>query len=147
MLENTENLTADEIRYLESKKGKILNPRMDGTFKAMFTQPTAESRKALHSFLEAVLVRKIDAVKFEPNDSVQQFASQRDVDYDINVRFSTGESAEIEMQAWRQNYDYGKRAEYQAARLLSTYLNDGDSWDKVQKVYQISILDYNYYTD
>lgn len=76
---------------------------------------------------------------------MQQFSGQRDVNFDLNVRFSSGESAEIEMQAWPQYYDYGKRAEYQVARLLSTYLITGDDWDRVYKVYQISILDYNYY--
>lgn len=144
-MNENENLTQEELDYLNSKKGKLLNPRMDSTFKALFTQPTEESKKALHSFLEAVLVRDIDEVKFEPNDAVQQFGTQRDADYDINVRFSTGESAEIEMQAWSQNYDYGKRAEYQCARLLSTYLNKGEAWDNVQKVYQISVLDYKYF--
>ena len=89
--------------------------------------------------------RKIAKVSFEPNDAVQMLGTQRSVDYDINVRFSTGEAAEIEMQAWQQIYDYGKRAEYQVARLLSTHLNRGESWGKVNKAYQISVLDYEYY--
>ncbi|MCR5125513.1 MAG: PD-(D/E)XK nuclease family transposase [Treponema sp.] len=138
------NLTEAEWNYIESNKGKLLNPRLDSTFKAIFTQPTEESRAALHSFLEAATESKIDEVSFEPNGAAQQFGMQRNVDYDINVRFSTGESAEIEMQAWQQNYDYGMRAEYQAARLLSTYLGSGELWSEVKKVYQISILDYNY---
>lgn len=53
-----ESLTNDEIRYLESNRGKILNPRMDSTFKAMFTQPTKSSRIALLSFLEAMTGKK-----------------------------------------------------------------------------------------
>ncbi|MBR1616469.1 MAG: Rpn family recombination-promoting nuclease/putative transposase [Treponema sp.] len=141
---DTENPTADELAYIESHKGKILNPRLDSTFKAIFTQPTDESRIALHDFLEAAIGEDIADVSFEPNDAVQDFAGQRDVDYDINVHFSTGEAAEIEMQAWQQKYDFGKRAEYQAARLLGAYLNKGESWGSVKKVYQISILDYNY---
>jgi predicted transposase/invertase (TIGR01784 family) len=145
MITSTEHLTIDELNYLKANEGCILNPRMDCTFKAIFTQPTEDSRKALHSFLEAVLDREIDEVKFEPNDAVQMLGTQRSVDYDINVRFSTGEVAEIEMQAWQQTYDYGKRAEYQVSRLLSTHLNKGEPWSKVNKAYQISVLDYEYY--
>ena len=48
------------------------------------------------------------------------------------------------MQAFNQQYDYGKRAEYQVARLETTYLKKGDSWEKAPTVYQITVLDFNY---
>ncbi len=48
------------------------------------------------------------------------------------------------MQARRQAYDYGKRAEYQAARLASSRLKRGSDWDKAPTVYQISVLDFEY---
>ena len=48
------------------------------------------------------------------------------------------------MQAFNQEYDYGKRAEYQVARLETTYLRKGDSWEKAPTVYQISVLDFNF---
>ncbi len=32
----------------QMKEGKLLNPRIDSTFKAMFTQNTEESRGASH---------------------------------------------------------------------------------------------------
>jgi len=140
----TEDFKTQEEYLSQMERGALLNPRIDSTFKAIFTQPTDESRIALHDFLEAAIGEDIADVSFEPNDAVQDFAGQRDVDYDINVHFSTGEAAEIEMQAWQQKYDFGKRAEYQAARLLGAYLNKGESWGSVKKVYQISILDYNY---
>ena len=48
------------------------------------------------------------------------------------------------MQAFNQKYDYGKRAEYQVARLETTYLERGDSWETAPQVYQITVLDFNY---
>ena len=48
------------------------------------------------------------------------------------------------MQAFDQQYDYGKRAEYQVARLETTYLQKGDDWEKAPIVYQISVLNFNY---
>ena len=44
--------------------------------------------------------------------------------------------------AFNQKYDYGKRAEYQVARLETTYLKKGDTWEKAPKVYQITVLDF-----
>ena len=48
------------------------------------------------------------------------------------------------MQAFNQEYDYGKRAEYQVSRLETTYLKKGDTWEKAPKVYQITVLDFIY---
>ena len=44
--------------------------------------------------------------------------------------------------AFNQKYDYGKRADYQVARLETTYLKKGDTWEKAPKVYQITVLDF-----
>lgn len=49
-----------EEEYLsQMESGALLNPRLDSTFKALFTQPTQEFRDALHSFLEAATEQKI----------------------------------------------------------------------------------------
>ena len=76
--------------------------------------------------------------------SPASFSGQRDVSYDISCEFDDGMAADIEMQAFDQKYDYGKRAEYQVARLETTYLKKGDGWEKAPTVYQISVLDFNY---
>ena len=39
--------------------------------------------------------------------------------YDISVEFDGGELSDIEMQAWKEDYDYTVRAEVKAARLLT----------------------------
>jgi len=54
-MQENENISQEELDYINANKGRLLNPRMDSTFKALFTQPTAESKSALHSFLEAKL--------------------------------------------------------------------------------------------
>ena len=124
--------------------GKLLNPRIDSTFKAMFTQNTSESKSALKSFLEAATERKIKSCEPATNEPPQGYMGQRGLNYDIACVFDDGLAADIEMQAYNQKYDYGKRAEYQVARLETTYLGKGDGWEKAPKVYQISVLNFNY---
>ena len=137
-----------EEEYLSQMgSGRLLNPRMDSTFKALFTRPTKEAREALHSFLEAVTERKIRTFSLTANDAPSGFSGQRDVSYDIMCEFDDGLSADIEMQAFQRQYDYGKRAEYQVARLETTYLKKGDDWEKAPIVYQVTILDFNYGND
>lgn len=139
-------LTEEEY-VAQMKTGALLNPRVDSTFKALFTQPTKESKAALHSFLEAATERKIKKVELKPNEAPVSFDGQRGISYDILCEFNDGLSADVEMQAFDQEYDYGKRAEYQVARLETTYLEKGDDWEKAPIVFQITVLDFNYDND
>ncbi len=124
------------------KTGALLNPRIDSTFKALFTQPTRESQEALRSFLEAATEHKIRSFEIRANDAPAEFEGQRGISYDILCIFDDGRAADIEMQAFNQKYDYGKRAEYQVARLETTYLRKGDTWEKAPTVYQITVLNF-----
>lgn len=135
----------NEEEYVsQMERGMLLNPRVDTTFKAMFTQPTYESKAALRSFLEAATERKIKSHSLVSNDAPSAFYGQRGVSFDIMCEFDDGLSADIEMQAFNQRYDYGKRAEYQVARLETTYLKKGEDWEKAPVVYQVTVLDFNY---
>lgn len=142
-----EDFMSEEEYVAQMRTGALLNPRVDSTFKALFTQPTTESKEALHSFLEAATERKIKSFTLSPNDAPGMFPEQRGVSYDILCVFDDGLSANIEMQAFNQKYDYGKRAEYQVARLETTYLKSGSSWEKAPTVFQISVLDFTYNKD
>ena len=113
----TNKFISEEEYLAQMKTGALLNPRIDSTFKALFTQPTEESRNALHSFLEAATERKIKTVELTANEAPAAFENQRGVSYDILCIFDDGKPANLEMMAFNQQYPYGKRAEYQVARL------------------------------
>ena len=135
---------SEEEYVSQAGTGALLNPRVDSTFKALFTQDTEESKVAMQSFLEAATERKIRKWNLTANEPPEEFAGQRSLSYDIACEFDDGLAADIEMQAFNQKYDYGKRAEYQVARLETTYLKKGDDWEKAPVVYQISVLDFNF---
>ncbi|WP_294430053.1 Rpn family recombination-promoting nuclease/putative transposase [uncultured Treponema sp.] len=129
---------------MKNNEIRLLNPRLDPNFKAMFTQKTEESRMALKSFLTAVIGRKISHVTVIENEDARCYDMQRGIDFDINCIFSDGACAQIEMQSFYREYDYGKRAEYYAARLASSTMKTGEEWEKVPQVYQISVMDFTY---
>ena len=120
----------------------ILSPLYDSTFKTMFTQETEESNLALQSFISAVLGRHVAKAILKPNEPAKETIEQKSMAYDISVEFDGGELSDIEMQAWKEDYDYTVRAEVQAARLLTNNAKRGDNWHS-QKVYQISILNFH----
>ena len=130
---------------MENRKPfRMLNPRLDANFKAIFTQDSEDSRKALKSFLSAAIGRKVESVTVVKNDEPRHYELQRGVSYDINCTFDDGEKAQIEMQSRDEGYEYGKRAEYYAARLVSSVVDVGDDWGEVPQVYQISVLNFRF---
>lgn len=131
-----------EIKSLSS----LPNLRNDKVFKAIFTQNTVESKIALTSFLEAAIGRSISEaeVSVDANEPATEHENQRSVSFDVHVIFTDGTVAEIEMEGFEHPYDFGKRAEYNAARLLATHFSRGQDWNTVPAVYQISVLNFHY---
>ena len=121
----------------------ILSPLYDWTFKQIFTQETDESNLALKSFLSAVLGRKITTVSVKNNEPLKETKKQKNMTFDVCVEFDDGEISDIELQSWKQNYDYGLRAEILVSRLLNNHAKRGKKWI-APKVYQISVLNFHY---
>ena len=120
----------------------LLNPRMDPIFKAIFTQETQESDKALQSFISSVLGRKIKNIKLTANEPPVDTEDLMQMSFDVSVTFEDGERASIEMQGRNHKYDYPSRSEIQVARLLNNNAKKGSDY-KCEKVYQISVLNFH----
>ena len=80
---NVDDFFSENEYINQMSKGALLNPRIDSTFKALFTQPTKESRGALKSFLEAATEQEITSFELVSNDAPEEFFGQRSVSYDI----------------------------------------------------------------
>ena len=120
----------------------LLSPLYDSTFKGIFTQETEDSKLALQTFVSAVVGRNVKNVILKPNEPAKDTPELKGMSYDISVEFDNGELSDIEMQAWKEDYDYGVRAEIQSARLLNNNAKKGDNWDS-SKIYQISVLNFH----
>ncbi len=146
----TENLYKDsepqypaELYTRRPNETALLSPLYDWTFKQIFTQETDESNLALKSFLSAVLERQITTVTVKNNEPLKETRKQKNMTFDVNVEFDNGEVSDIELQSWKQNYDYGLRAEILVSRLLNNHAKRGKKW-AAPKVYQISLLNFHY---
>ena len=119
----------------------LLDPKCDVSFKAMFTQDTEESNAALKDFISTILNQKVVELELIPNEPPVDEIHELRMSFDVSVKFNNGERADIEMQSQQEKYDYAARAESQVARLLNLNTKKGSKW-KTQKVYQISVLDF-----
>ena len=131
-----------EKKTLRPSPTALLNPRLDPNFKAIFTQETKGSYKALQSFLSSILGRKIKDVSLTANEPTVDMEDQMQMSFDVSVIFDNGEKASIEMQGRSQNYNYETRSEIQVARLLNNNAKKSEEWQS-EKVYQISVLNFH----
>ena len=129
---------------MKNKHLRMLNPRLDSTFKAIFTQDSEESRKALKSFLSAMIEEDVTDVTVKQNEPASQFDGEKGIRYDINCVLADGTTAQVEMQGYDKKCEYAKRAEYYAARLASSAPHVGDDWNELPRSYQISVLNFTY---
>ncbi len=135
-----------ERKSLRPSPTALLNPRCDASFKALFTQETKESNAALRDFISALIGKEVRKMAFVPNEPPVDDIRQKQMSFDVSVVFNDGERADLEMQAWHQDYDFAVRAESMVARLLSVSTKKGNFW-RVPKVYQISVLDFHHDKD
>lgn len=143
MEEEFEAMYPAELYTKRPNRRALLSPLYDWTFKQIFTQETEESNLALKSFISAVLNRKVSTVKVKNNEPPKETGKQKNMTFDVSVEFDDGEVSDIELQSWKQNYDYGMRAEILVSRLLNNNAKRGTNW-KAPKVYQISVLNFHY---
>ena len=66
-----------------------------------------------------MLGRQIKTVTVKNNEPIKETSKQKSMTFDVSVEFNNGELADIELQSHKEEYDYGIRAEIQAARLLT----------------------------
>lgn len=125
---------------------RLLNPRLDPNFKAIFTQNTEESNLALRSFLSAMIGKEVEKVTVKKNDEAAQYEGQRGIRYDINCEFPDGTKAQVEIQGYNSDCDYGRRAEYYISRLVSSTAKVGTDWKDLPRAYQISVMNFKYDT-
>lgn len=136
-----------ELYTRRPNENALLSPIYDYTFKGIFTQETEESNLALKSFLSAVLNKQITQVSIKSNEPLKETKNQKTMTFDICVQFDDGEISDIEMQAWKQDYNYSMRAEIMISRLLTNNARKRSKGQRnwiAPKVYQISILNFHY---
>ncbi len=144
----SEKLKKEEFMDLvnsEYEKGNLLNPRCDPIFKILFTLNSKESNLALKCFLSAVLDKKVIEVVLQPTELPKESLSDKDALFDVSCRFAdSNEYFDIELQGRNIYNSYDKRAEYYVSHLLNHYTQKGTNWKRVPKVYQVSVLNFNF---
>ena len=119
----------------------IINPCWDNVFKATFTKDTPESRGAMNELLSAIIGRKLTVTAIAANEPPVWSINERQIRYDINCRFDSGELCNIEMTLYPDAHEL-IRLEYYTSKLFTGQEIRGveKSYTDLKHTYQISLL-------
>ena len=126
---------------MESKKyRKKLTPRTDAIFKNIFGKE--KNKKILEDFLESILEEKVKVIRIEKSSELPtESAYLKDSTLDIKAILEGGEIVNIEMQnSWYSHYN--KRVTYYLSKLISSQIEKGEDYEKINNVISINILNY-----
>ena len=120
----------------------------DAVFKAVFTKNTAESRTALKGLLSAFLERELFVLEVTANEPPINDLRDRQIRFDISVRFNDGELANVEMTINPKQFE-SLRFEYYTARLFVSQNIRGKNrtFSDLKPTYHLSFLYGNLYPD
>lgn len=93
----------------------------------------------LEGFLSVLLNQNIKIVEILESESNQEESSDKFNRVDIKAKNSKGHLILVEVQLTRQLY-YLQRILYGVFKTITEHINLGESYDKVKKVYSISLL-------
>jgi predicted transposase/invertase (TIGR01784 family) len=134
------------MKRVHLTEDRLIDLRYDKIFKAVFTQNTPASRKALTSLLEASLQCRLDIVTVVANEPAAQSETDRQIRYDIACTFNDGELVNVEMTLWPKGTE-PLRIEYFLCRLFASQDIRGREFSQLKRSYQVSILGDNLYKD
>jgi hypothetical protein len=121
----------------------IIDICQDGVFKAVCTKDTPQSKAALTSLLSAFIGKELTVltITVTTNEVPIDDVHERQLRYDISVRFNDGELANIEITVNPKPAE-NIRLEYHLARLFVSQgiKGQGRSFSDLKPTYQLSII-------
>jgi predicted transposase/invertase (TIGR01784 family) len=119
----------------------IIDPCWDGVFKAIFTKDRPESRGALQKLLSAIIGRDLAVLTITANEPPVDSIKERQIRYDINCKFDSGELCNIEMTLDPDAFEL-IRLEYYSSKLFVSQDIRGrkKTYNDLRHTYQISLI-------
>jgi predicted transposase/invertase (TIGR01784 family) len=124
-----------------SPEDDIIDICRDNVFKAAFTKDTPPSQLALKQLLSAFIGEPVTVLTVVCNEPPSLSLTDRQIRFDIRVRFDQGKLANIEMTVNPRSFET-PRLEYYAARLYSSQDIRGkdQDFDDLTPTYQLSLI-------
>ncbi|AEF86477.1 hypothetical protein TREPR_3299 [Treponema primitia ZAS-2] len=126
----------------------LLDITRDPVFKAVLIRDSPGSRNALRCLVSAAIDQPVTVLSVTANEPPVNNLRDREIRYDIAVKFNDGSLGDIEMTLYPDTHEH-LRQEYYLARLFTTQDIKGieHHYKDLQPAWQISILGKNIHND
>ena len=124
----------------ESEEIKILSPKIDIVFQALFGEVGSE--RITKRFLESILNEKIESIDLSQNPILRRkYSADKLGILDIIAKINGKENCHIEMQVGKQDFII-ERLLYYWSRVYSRSLKKSENYDKLERTIAILIVDF-----
>ena len=119
----------------------IIDIRIDGVFKAVFTKDTPTAKGALSGLVSALVCRELTIISILNNEPPISNIGDRQLRFDINCRAKDGELVNVEMCFNPKPFE-PRRLEFYVAKLFTAQdiKGTGKGYLDLKQTYQIAIL-------
>ena len=125
---------------MKNKENKILSPKLDVIFQALFGEVGSE--KITKKFLESIMNKKIEKISLDRNPILRrEFKDEKLGVLDIIAELDEKETCNVEMQVVEKD-NIVERVLYYWSRLYSKGINAGQDYEILKKTIVILITDF-----
>ena len=129
------------------KDAELLDPKMDSTFKTLFTRDSRGSGIALKSLVTAITGNEPASVEVINNELPKEVLYAKEIRLDLQCKMEDGSRIDIEIQTCPDGDNLRKRSLYYGSRMLSSMSNSGQHYFELPKVYQVMFTNFTLFKE
>ena len=129
------------------KDAELLDPKMDSTFKTLFTRDSQGSGIALKSLVSSIIGNEPASVEVINNELPKEVLYAKEIRLDLQCKMEDGSRIDIEIQTCPDGDNLRKRSLYYGCRMLSSLGNRGQHYFELPKVYQVMFTNFTLFNE
>ena len=126
---------------------KLLDPKIDSTFKTLFTRSDPGSETALKGLVKAVTGYEPEEITILNSELPKDIAHAKDIRLDLSCRMKDGSLIDIEMQTFIGNDNLRLRSLYYGCRMISSAEMKGHYYRRLPRVYQVMFTNFRLFEE
>ena len=131
-----------ENKIFIPKDKKLLDPKVDSTFKSLFTHEGAGSKIALKSLVTAIIGYEPETVEVVNNELSKELIYAKDIRLDLQCKMADGSKINVEMQTCLSNDNLKNRALYYGCRMMGGLDMQGKPYSMLPRVYHVMFTNF-----
>ena len=136
-----------ENKIFIPKGKKLLDPKVDSTFKTLFTREGKSARIALKELVRTIIGHGPESVEVINSELPKDIENAKNIRLDLQCKMPDGARIDIEMQTCMSDDDLKARSLYYGCRMMSSAVKSGVTYRKLPDIYQVMFTNFQLFSD